>query len=115
MRLLWVVAGALVISSNTVAAENQSAAQLECENAVSAQYKKEVDALYSKTLARPITVQEVMADRRLTEAYCLKQAACYAKGGAKPEEFGQVFQSCLDGEAAERQRELDEYYRDSSR
>src|SRR5579864_5259312 len=113
MRFLWVVAGTLVISSNAVAAENQSAAQLECENAISAQYKKDVDALYLKTLARPITVQEVMADRRLTEAYCLKLAACDAKGGAKPEAFGQNFQSCLDGEAADRQRELDEYHRDS--
>jgi hypothetical protein len=49
---------------------------INCENAASAQFKKDQDALYAKIGTRPITVQEVMADRRLIEAYCLKQATC---------------------------------------
>jgi hypothetical protein len=108
MRHLWAIAATLAMSSHAVAYEMNT---LNCENAASAQYKKDVDALYAKIGTRPITVQEVMADRRLTEAYCLKYAACSV--GAKPELLGQNFQSCLEEEAREHERMMDDLMRDA--
>ena len=102
----------LAMSPQAVADDAQTKAQIDCENAAYAQYKKDIDAMYTKIGTRPTTVQEVMADRRLTEAYCLKDAACAVKGGAKPELLGRNFEKCLDGEAQERQRQLDDFMRD---
>jgi hypothetical protein len=54
-----------------------------------------------------------MADRRLTEAYCLKTTACDV--GAKSELMGQNFQSCLEQDAQEHQRAMDDLMRDTDR
>src|SRR5260370_3743237 len=62
MRHLCASAATLAMSSHGVAFDINS---IECEKADSAQYKKDQDALYAKIGTRPITVQEVMADRRL--------------------------------------------------
>lgn len=115
MLRLWTIAAVFAMASHALADDAGTKAQLECENAAYAQYKKDVDALYNKIIARtvPITVQEVLADRRITEAYCLKEAACGAKNGDKPESLGRNFQSCLDAEARDQLKELDEIYRDS--
>ena len=110
MRHLCAIAATLAMSSHAVAFDINS---IECEKAASAQYKKDQDALYARIGTRPITVQEVMADRRLTEAYCLKAAACDV--GAKSELMGQNFQSCLEQDAQEHQRAMDDLMRDTDR
>src|SRR5579871_2431260 len=84
MRHLWVIA-VLAISSRAIANDAGLKAQVECEDAATAQYKKQVAGLYDKMGSRPITVQEVMADRRMTEAYCLKYAGCGAKNRGEQE------------------------------
>jgi hypothetical protein len=53
---------------------------------------------------QPITVQEVLADRRLVEAFCLKHAAC----DGKPENLGKRFSDCIDQDAIDTVRQLDE-------
>jgi hypothetical protein len=98
MRRLWVIVAAVAMSSHAIAGSLQTKAVLECDDAAYAQYKKDIDALYNKIGMRPITVDEVMADRRLTESYCLKQAACSVKTGAAPSTLGRNFQSCLDAD-----------------
>jgi hypothetical protein len=45
-----------------------------------------------------------LADRRLVEAYCLKQAAC----DGKPENLGKRFSDCIDQDAIGTVRQLDE-------
>ncbi len=108
MRHLCAIAATLAMSSHAVAFDINS---IECEKAASAQDKKDQDALYAKIGTRPITVQEVMADRRLTEAYCLKQATCSVAD--KPELLGQNFQSCLEQDAQEHQRAMDDLIHDA--
>jgi hypothetical protein len=108
MRHLCAIAATLAMSSQAVAYDMNT---INCENAASAQFKKDQDALYAKIGPRPITVQEVMADRRLTEAYCLKQATCSVAD--KPELLGQNFQSCLEQDAQEHQRAMDDLTHDA--
>jgi hypothetical protein len=115
MRRCWIIAGLLALSCRGAAADDSIKQRLECENAAYAAFKTQNEALHSAILRRgapPITVPEVMADRRMTEAYCLKVATCGVTSGDKPELLGQSFGNCLDGEAAERLRELDEVVRD---
>jgi hypothetical protein len=100
------IAIALAVASAAVADNARTGAQLDCDTAAYAQYKKDLDALYEKIGSRPITVDEVMTDRHLTEAYCLKQAACYADGGSATATMGRDFRSCLDTETQEYQRQL---------
>jgi hypothetical protein len=95
---------ALLVSPHALAT-----GQLDCENAAYAQYKKQTDERDAKrlrNLSKPITVQEVLADRRMLEAYCVKHAA----GAGKPQMLGQNFSDCLDQDAAERVREMDELH-----
>jgi hypothetical protein len=67
-----------------------------------AQYKKQTEAVNKeriKHLSTPITVQEVLADRRMEEAYCLKYAACAGEPGL----LGKNFDDCLENEEIERE------------
>ena len=48
--------------------------RLACDETAYAQCKKDSDALANRTLAKSdISVQDVITERRLVEAYCLKQ------------------------------------------
>ena len=111
--MLAIVAFAIVIiaGSQVTAGDDQqyTKAAVDCDLAAYRQYKADLDALYKKIGTRPITVEEVMTDRRLTEGYCLKQAACY---GTSSSNLGQSFLGCLDTEAREEARQLDELMRE---
>lgn len=91
-------------------ANAQELRQFNCEQAALTEYKKQFDAREAKRLSsvheltKPITVQEVLADRRLVETYCLKQATC----DGKPENLGKRFSDCIDQDAIETVRQLDE-------
>jgi hypothetical protein len=62
-------------------------------------------------LLKPITVQEVLAERRKVEAECLEEARVASVG--KPEQLGKNFDDCLDRDAIERVQEFDQMYGDN--
>jgi hypothetical protein len=64
----------------------------------------EQKAMRLAKLGTAITVQEVLADRRASESYCMEYAAC----ASKPEKLGESLLNCLDEEAADHVREMDE-------
>ncbi|WP_315759706.1 hypothetical protein [Bradyrhizobium sp. SZCCHNRI2007] len=109
MEIRILMLAALLVSTQALA-NPQEIRQFNCEQAALTEYKKQFDAREAKRLSsvhdltKPITVQEVLADRRLVEAYCLKQAAC----DGKPENLGKRFSDCIDQDAIEAVQRLDE-------
>lgn len=115
MHRLLVLAAMLVISSPAFA-ENAVLEQLACHKANRAQYEKDLSAVYTDGKpSKAIATREITADRRMTEAYCIKQVACDTLAEERPDELKQQFQTCLDDEAAERLGHLEELARATSR
>ena len=98
MRHLLAVLALLAVSSSAVAKSAADKAQTECAVDARLKYAETSVALFQRQGMAP-TVDDIVAQRRLLEAYCVQYIRCVNT----PELMtGVEFSQCLDDEDADR-------------
>jgi len=95
---LWAIAALAAMSSSAVAKTPTNKAQTDCVVAAHLKYSETSIALYQRQGMAP-TIDDVIAKRRLMEAYCIQYVRCV---NAPELMLGIEFSGCLDDEDADR-------------
>jgi hypothetical protein len=102
-RLLRTIAALTAISSSAVAKNALDKAQIDCVVNARLKYSETSVALYQRQGMAP-TVDDIVAKRRLLEAYCVQYVRCI---NAPELMMGIEFSRCVDDEDEDRLKEND--------
>ena len=104
MRHFWTVAVLAATSSAMAETPNDKILRACLTEALTNYSKARVDFDANRGATPPLTIEYLIAKRRLVETYCVQFAGCLVTGSNIPEKFGDVvagvqFAKCLEEEA----------------